>query len=166
MDRYGYEVCYFSEIYCQVKWRVFQEFLTITGLRQGDPLTPYLFLFCFEGFWALLKNAQEENKLKGVSFGCTGPNVTHLLFADDSIVFLEASQSSFEELKNILNLYEEDYGQKVNLNKSSIFFGKGCQDNAKEVLKNVIGVQSEALSEHYLGLPTVGVDQKMELSKM
>lgn len=43
------------------------------GLRQGDPLSPYLFLFYVEGFSALLKKAQADNIIKGVSFGRTWP---------------------------------------------------------------------------------------------
>jgi hypothetical protein len=122
---------------------------------RGDPLSPYLFLSCVEGFSVLLKNAQLEKNIKGVSFGSTGPTVTHLLFADDSIVFLEGSQSNFQSLRSILQDYEVASGQRVNLQKSSIFFGKGSTDEDKETLKQAIGISSEALSERYLGLPTV-----------
>jgi hypothetical protein len=108
-----------------------------------------------EGFSALLRKAQQEKELAGVRFGKDGPTITHLLFADDSIVFLEASQSSFEALREVLRQYEECSGQKVNLQKSSLFFGKGCGQNIKVDLKNQIGIQCEALSERYLGLPTV-----------
>jgi hypothetical protein len=69
-----------------------ESFLPSRGLRQGDPLSPYLFLFCVEGFSALLCQAQAEARLAGVSFGRDGQTVTHLLFADDSVVFLEASE--------------------------------------------------------------------------
>jgi hypothetical protein len=96
------------------------------GLRQGDPLSPYLFLFCVEGFSALLRQAQREKQVAGAGFGGTGPTITHLLFADDSIVFLEASESNLVALRDILQVYEECSGQRVNLQKSSIFFGKGC----------------------------------------
>lgn len=130
-------------------------FVPSRGLRQGDPLSPYLFLFCVEGFSALLKKAQQEKEICGVSFGNTRPHVTHLLFADDSIVFLEGSQSNLESLRNILQVYEEASGQRVNMQKSSIFFGKGSNESDKEVLKGIIGINSEALSEKYLGLPTV-----------
>jgi hypothetical protein len=132
-----------------------ENFLPSRGLRQGDPISPYLFLFCVEGFSALLKEAQQANELRGVTFGASGPHVTHLLFADDSVVFLEATTESMQTLKKILIDYELSSGQKVNLQKSSIFFGKGCQEGVKVNLKQAIGIESEALSERYLGLPTV-----------
>jgi hypothetical protein len=125
------------------------------GLRQGDPLSPYLFLFCVEGFSTLLKKAQDDNMLKGVQFGTDGPHITHLLFADDSIVFLEASVESFLTLKEVLLAYESASGQKVNLQKSAIFFGDGCSQERKNELKQALGVTEEALGERYLGLPTV-----------
>jgi hypothetical protein len=81
--------------------------------------------------------------------------VTHLLFADDGIVFLEASHESLLALKRILHDYEISSGQRVNLQKSSIFFGPGCGEDQREHLKGVIGITSEALTERYLGLPTV-----------
>jgi hypothetical protein len=90
-------------------------FMPTRGLRQGDPLSPYLFLFCVEGFSALLKQALQENEIQRVSFGRTSPNVTHLLFANDSIVFLEASSNNLTRLRQILQAYEEASGQKVNL---------------------------------------------------
>jgi hypothetical protein len=60
-----------------------------------------------------------------------------------------------EALKAVLQQYEECSGQKVNLQKSSIFFGKKCEEENKRLLKNKIGITCEALSERYLGLPTV-----------
>jgi hypothetical protein len=82
-----------------------EPFIPSRGLRQGDPLPPYLFLFCVEGFSTLLKKAQDDNMLKGVQFGTDGPHITHLLFANDSIVFLEASRESMTALKGVLQNY-------------------------------------------------------------
>jgi hypothetical protein len=94
-----------------------ESFSPSRGLRQGDPLSPYLFLFCVEGFSALLRQAQAEAQIAGVSFGREGPTITHLLFADDSVVFLEATNASMRALKEVLEKYEESSGQKVNLQK-------------------------------------------------
>jgi hypothetical protein len=93
--------------------------------------------------------------LAGVGFGGGGPTVTHLLFADDSVVFLEASTGNLDALQRFLRKYELCSGQRVNLHKSSIYFCKGCVDGQKNSLKAALGVQTEALSEKYLGLPTV-----------
>jgi hypothetical protein len=130
-------------------------FIPSRGLRQGGPISPYLFLFCVDGFSALLKEAQQLNQLRGVQFGAGGPHITHLLFADDSVVFLEASTDSLQTLKRVLADYEASSGQRVNLQKSSVYFGVGCAEKAKPALKHVLGITSEALSERYLGLSTV-----------
>jgi hypothetical protein len=90
-----------------------------------------------------------------VRFGKEGLTVTHLLFADDSVVFMEATRESMMDLKRVLQRYEASSGQKVNLQKSSIYFGKGCSDQQRGMLKSAVGIQCEALSGRYLGLPTV-----------
>jgi hypothetical protein len=74
-------------------------------------LSPYLFLLCVEGFSALLRQAQQEKQLAGVGFGTNGPNITHLLFADDSVVFLEENADNLLALKNVLLKYESCSGQ-------------------------------------------------------
>ena len=72
------------------------------GVRQGDPLSPYLFLLCVEGVSALIKKAQHDGMIRGIAFGGTGPRITHLLFADNSIVFLEGTEDSMRALGDIL----------------------------------------------------------------
>jgi hypothetical protein len=132
-----------------------ESFLPSRGLRQEKPISPYLFLLCVEGFPAPLKEAPRRNDLRGVKFAAGGPHVTHLLFADDIIVFLEATQSCMRALRGVLRDYEVSSGQKVNLGKSLVYFGPGCKEILKNTLKTEIGISSEALSERYLGLPTV-----------
>ena len=55
------------------------------GIRQGDPLSPYLFLLCSEGLHRLIQAAANNGDIKGVSICHNGPKLTHLLFADDSL---------------------------------------------------------------------------------
>ena len=61
------------------------------GIRQGDPLSPYLFLLCTEGLHSLLHQAETSGQIRGVSICRNGPRLTHLFFADDSLVFCRAS---------------------------------------------------------------------------
>lgn len=63
------------------------------GLRQGDPLFPYLLLLCMEGFHGLLKKKKIMGNIRGVSICCNGPKLTHLIFSDDSLVFCRAKEN-------------------------------------------------------------------------
>jgi hypothetical protein len=64
------------------------------GLWQGDPISPYLFLFCVTGFLVLLKESQLANQIRGVWFGASIPQITHLFLVDGSVVFLKTIESS------------------------------------------------------------------------
>ncbi|KAH1039031.1 hypothetical protein J1N35_040774 [Gossypium stocksii] len=69
------------------------------GLRQGDPLSPFLFLICGEGLSSLMRLALREGHLKGVKANRRGPQISHLLFADDCILFREATERGAGFLK-------------------------------------------------------------------
>lgn len=99
-----------------------ETFLLSRGLRQGDPLSPFLFLFCGEGLSSLMRLAKARNILKGVKASRSGPAISHLLFADDCILFAETTEREAHSLKQILNEYDMSSGQCVNYDKSSVFF--------------------------------------------
>ena len=80
--------------------------------------------------------------------------VSHLLFADDSLIFIKANEESAVRLNEILQIYSVATGQSVNRSKSSIFFSPNTPADVRQVLKQLLGVQVEAFSEHYFGLPT------------
>jgi len=80
--------------------------------------------------------------------------ISHLLFADDCIVFAEASQRGAARLQEILNTYSRGSGQLVNKEKSAVFFSNNCADEAKDEVRSTLQIETEALAEKYLGLPT------------
>ena len=85
------------------------------GICQGDPLSPYLFLLCAEGFTVLLKKAKSEGRIKGVSICRGAPKVTNLMFADDSLLFCEATPDEGETIAKILQTCERASRQSINL---------------------------------------------------
>ncbi|KAL5556883.1 hypothetical protein UlMin_039119 [Ulmus minor] len=107
----------------QFNGRRFGHLTPTRGLRQGDPLSPYLFLLCGEGLSSLLHRYEQNGDLQGLRCGLRGPTISHMLFADDSLFFLEAQLATCTNLKEILKLYETASGQVVNLSKSAVCFG-------------------------------------------
>ena len=88
------------------------------GIRQGKPLSPYLFLLCSEGLHRLIQRAANLGEIKGVSICRNGPKLTHLLFADDSLLFCRATKEDCQKVLEILSSYERVSGQKLNRAKT------------------------------------------------
>jgi hypothetical protein len=130
------------------------EFHPCRGIRQGDPISHYLFLLAAEGLSCMLKHANEGGLLEGIQIVATAPKVNHLLFADDCLMFSKTTTENVLKLKEILNLYCQAFGQRINHDKSSIYFGKGCSGPHRETIKGLLEIQKETLCEKYLGLPS------------
>ena len=92
------------------------------GIRQGDPLSPYLFILLTESLTILMNKAMEGRLLLGLKVNRVAPRISHLLFADDSIFFSIASRSQCLVIMDILNRYCYATGQLINLNKSGVTF--------------------------------------------
>ncbi|CAL1358940.1 unnamed protein product [Linum trigynum] len=125
------------------------------GLRQGDPLSPLLFVLCTKGFATLLRKAISEKKLEGVKVAPRAPRISHLFFANDSYLFLQGSLQECENLIVVLNEYEELSGQRVNLEKSAVCFSKNVALPDQEFLAAMLGVGAVGVHDKYMGLPTL-----------
>ena len=97
------------------------------GLRQGDPLSPYLFLLVAEGLSSMLKGAEDRGELEGIKVCRNAPMISHLLFADDSLILMHADKQNAESLKAILDRYCKNSGQMISGAKSSIFFSENTE---------------------------------------
>ncbi len=124
------------------------------GLRQGDPLSPYLFLLCAEGLHGLLSQAESTGKIQGLSLCRNGPHLTHLFFADDCLLFCKANLNECATLLQILDQYEYASGQQLNRTKTTLFFSKCVASSTQEELSRILGAPAVRQYEKYLGLPS------------
>ena len=122
------------------------------GLCQGDPLSPYLFRMCAMGLQSLLHIAEMEGHIHGVAICLTGPRVSHLFFADDSILFCRVKEEECQKILDILAIYERGSGQKINRDKTNIFFSSNTTPNMKNRIQTILGVPAICQYEKYLGL--------------
>ena len=84
--------------------------------------------------------------------------ISHLLFADDSLLFFKANRESADQVKDVLHIYCRASVQRINMDKSSIHFAKGVSGSIREAVMDSLQVHNVALSEKYLGMPSdVGV---------
>jgi hypothetical protein len=123
-------------------------------LRQGDPLSLYLFLFVADGLSQLLQQEIQRQRLHELRINRSSPGISHLLFVDDTLLFVEASENQDQIIKDVLCRFERSTGQLINPSKCSLLFGSGCPDAIKESVAVVLNVHNTTLEEKYLGLPT------------
>ena len=110
------------------------------GLRQGDPLSPYLFLLCAMGLQGLVQKAEMEGSLKGVAICRHGPRISHLFFADDSVLFCRATEDECQRVLNILAVYERGTNQKINREKTNIFFSSNTIHQTQTRIQQLLGI--------------------------
>ena len=101
----------------------------------------------------MLKTAEDLGEIRGVSISCNGPKLTHLLFADDSLIFCRAQNNDCQKLLEILGTYERASEQQINRDKTTLFFSKSTTPDMQESINQALGVPVVQQYEKYLGLP-------------
>ncbi|KAJ9565118.1 hypothetical protein OSB04_001084 [Centaurea solstitialis] len=122
------------------------------GIRQGDPLSPYLFTLIMEGFTMLFRQCIAEASAFGYHHGCAELEITHLCFADDLFVFTHGDVASVGILKKALELFASKSGLSPNLQKSDVFFGNVPNDEKNAILA-CLPFREGAFPIRYLGVP-------------
>ena len=125
------------------------------GLRQGDPLSSYMFLLCAIRLQGLLHKAESDGAIRGVSICRNGPRVSHIFFADDSVLFCRAKQTECQVILDILATYERGSRKKISKEKTNLFFGTNTSPKVQESIQQLLGVPSIRNFEKYLGLPAL-----------
>lgn len=121
------------------------------GLRQGDPLSPYLFVLAMNCLSIMLDKAAAEGRF-GCHYKCKESKLTHLCFADDFLIFTEGSYESVQGVLDVLRDFESKSGLAISISKTC-FFTSDIPDIEVEQIKNQIGLQHGTLPIRYLGVP-------------
>lgn len=125
------------------------------GLRQGDPLSSYLFLICMEGFTALINNYEHRGLIQGIKVARHAPSISHMFFADDCYIFCKANSESANNVSRMLKEFEVASGQKVNKEKSSILYSRNCNQALKQEVYQSLNIKEADENSLYLGLPNM-----------
>ncbi|GJZ55587.1 RNA-directed DNA polymerase, eukaryota, reverse transcriptase zinc-binding domain protein [Tanacetum coccineum] len=122
------------------------------GLRQGDPMSPYLFTLVMEILTSIIKRKVDDNHGFQYHFGCKKLKITNVCFADDLLMFCHADRISVSVLKEAIDEFGKVAGLIPNYNKSIIIFGS-LNDEEKQEILEVIPFKVKKLPIRYLGVP-------------
>lgn len=137
------------------------EFDISRGVRQGDPLAPFLFIIAMEGLRVCIDKACELHYFRGVSFPLHDTSLSHLMYADDVTFIGEWSEINFINLNRLLRCFFLASGLSVNLVKSKVY-GIGVDNMEVIRLASILNCEPASIPFTYLGLP---VGANMRLSK-
>lgn len=130
------------------------------GLRQGDPLSPYLFDICAQGLSSLLYISEAQKKFSGVRIAASCPTISHLFFVDDSLIFFKATVNDCEGIQHCLSSYEKASRQLINFEKSSISFSPNTKEDIVNSIKSRLLMPIVQGHDIYPGLPTFSLRRK------
>ncbi|GJV20379.1 RNA-directed DNA polymerase, eukaryota, reverse transcriptase zinc-binding domain protein [Tanacetum coccineum] len=124
------------------------------GLRQGDPISLYLFTLVMEVLNLIIRKNIEENAEFKYYYGCKKLEITHLRFADDLLVFCHGDCASVRIMKKSLDEFSSFSGLLPNMQKITLFFGGLSNDEQQNIL-NIIPFSVGKLLVRYLGIPLI-----------
>ncbi|KAJ9568335.1 hypothetical protein OSB04_004301 [Centaurea solstitialis] len=130
-----------------------KEFTMGKGVRQGDPLVPFLFILAAEGLTVAMKEAQQASIFRGVRFNNSEEDVSIFQFVDDAIFVGEWSLYNAKNLLRVLKCFEVCSGLQINLGKSRLLGVSVSRDEVTWMARR-LNCKEESIPFRYLGLPT------------
>lgn len=142
-----------SSIAVSVNGCITDSFLPSRGIRQGDPMSPYLFILCVEFLSIKICDANCDIFWKPCKIGGSGLKISHLFFADDLLFIGEATISNAMTLRSIMDFFSERSGQKINESKSAILFANNVAMTTRNAICGVLPFNNTDSLGSYLGIP-------------
>ncbi|XP_074291074.1 uncharacterized protein LOC141617835 [Silene latifolia] len=131
------------------------QFIPSRGLRQGDPLSSYLFVMCLEKLKQAINLEVRNHNWKPIILCRDGTMLTNLFFADDMVIFGEASVEQALVINFVINNFCKAYGEKVSVPKSRVFFSNNTDISTRTEVCEALGFEETDDLGKYLGMPTI-----------
>lgn len=132
-----------------------QEFIRERGIRQGDAMSPALFVLCIEKLSQMIIRKVEAGSWKGIRLVDAGPTLSHLCFADDIVLFTEATLDQIAIIRDCLDRFCAASGQRISFSKSQILFSRNTHPEVADEIATALGVEKTADLGKYLGVPSI-----------
>src|ERR1044072_535721 len=133
-----------------------QQFKPGRGLRQGDPMSPYLFVLCMERLSVKIQSMVDMGIWKPITVSRNGPPISHMFFADDVLLFCEATTPQVNILADTMRSFCENSGLKINLQKSKAISSKGVMEEVRDEIRSIAPIPFVNDLGKYLGFPLKG----------
>ncbi|KAL9691450.1 hypothetical protein QQ045_011874 [Rhodiola kirilowii] len=144
-----------SSCFYSVLWdgSLFGHFKSNQGVRQGDPLSPSLFIICMEVFSRMLQRGCRSGRIEPYFVKVGAVQVSHLLYVDDILIFSNGSKHSLERLLTIINQFCTNSGQQLNPTKSTIFFDEHILYARRRTILQTTSFIAGTFPTTYIGAP-------------
>ena len=123
------------------------------GIRQGDPLSLYLFILCMDYLGQLIEEKCSANLWQLVKASQSGLAFSHLFFANDLMLFAKVDGVNYSAIRDVLDLFCSFSGQTVSESKSRVYFSPNLDKDTRESLCDILGFASTPFLGKYLGFP-------------
>lgn len=124
------------------------------GIKQGDPLSTYLFILCANILSCVLLDIENKGLIQGVALRKGEMPISQFFFfADDILLFMKLNKQTPEKLKEVLENFCKMFGQKINDSKSAIIVSPNCNSEEREDLQHKFKIQMKNKIGKYMGIP-------------
>lgn len=132
-----------------------ESFQPSRGVRQADPLSPYLFVLCMERLNQVIEEAIIAQRWKPICASRNGPQLSNLFFADDIILFGEATVDQASVISECLQRFCVASGSNISFGKSRVYFSKNVNIESSTAISETLGIEATEDLGLYLGMPTL-----------
>ncbi|XP_072059052.1 uncharacterized protein [Arachis hypogaea] len=131
------------------------EFSPSRSIQQGDPISPYIFVLCMERLSQLISAAVEHGFWKPIKLNRESPDLSHLCFADDLILFAEATMDQANDIKRVLKAFCNSSGQRVSNDKTRVFFSRNVGNHVRSQISSTLQFSRTGDLGKYFGVPLI-----------